>query len=58
MDAVKQTLGTEVRRNVGSSESVVNDQITDRFDELTVEKVQGYINSYKVVREDLIQKDH
>ena len=56
MDAVKQTLGTEIKRNVGSSESVVNDKITDKFDELTVEKVRGYVDSYDVAREDLVQK--
>lgn len=56
LDAVKQTLGTEIKRNVGSSESMVNDKITDKFDELTVEKVRGYIDSYDVVREDLVEK--
>ena len=56
LDAVKQTLGTEVRRNVGQSEKVVNDQITDKFDELTIEKVRGYISSYKIIREDITEK--
>lgn len=56
LDAVKQTLGTEVRRNTGQSERVVNDKFSDKFDELTIEKVRGYINSYNIVREELTQK--
>lgn len=53
VDAVKQTLGTEVRHRASSSTTMNNDQASDKFNELSYEKAKGSVLSYKVVKEDI-----
>jgi len=53
IDAVKQTLGTEVRHRASSSTTLKDDQASDKFSELSYEKARGSVLSYKVAKEDI-----
>ncbi len=56
LNAVKQTLGTEVRSNVGMASTQLNDSVTDKFSELSVEKARGHVEGYEILNEDIEEK--
>ena len=57
IDAVKQALGANIRSNIDMSSTVIDDTYSDKLKELTTEKVQGYVDSYKIIKEDIESKE-
>jgi len=53
IDAVKQTLGTEIRHRASLATTQTDDQVSDRHKELSYEKARGNVRSYKVIKEDV-----
>lgn len=51
LEAVKQTLGTEIRSNVEMQSTQVNENIKDAHNELSMEKAKGFVQSYDVLKE-------
>lgn len=53
IDAVQQTLGTEVRSNSGLSLSSVDGIDNESFNELIAQRANGLVKSYDVIQEDI-----
>jgi len=56
LDAVKQTLGTEVRTHSGMKLQSDDGVESERFRELTAEKAKGFVKKYKITKEDIVDK--
>jgi len=56
LQAVKQTLGTEVRTRSQFAVEATDGEESERFKELSAEKARGYIESYRITKEDIVSE--
>jgi len=56
VDAVRQTVGIEVKKRSRSDIRLANNRLNEEFKELSVEKARGYIDEFSIVQDKVVQE--